>query len=62
MMKKIKSIDNGRKKMHEFVSGGEWGDMKEYDLCVNTTGVSVKEMVPSIYEYAKAWFKCKSDT
>lgn len=62
MMKKIKSIDNGRKKMHEFVSGGEWGDMKEYDLCVNTTGVSVKEIVPSIYEYAKAWFKCKNDT
>ncbi len=62
MMKKIKSIDNGRKKMHEFVSGGAWGDMREYDLCVNTTGVSVKEIVPSIYEYAKAWFKCKSDT
>lgn len=62
MMKKIKSIDNGRKKMHEFVSGGAWGDMREYDLCVNTTGVSVKEIVPSIYEYAKAWFKCKNDT
>lgn len=62
MMKKIKSIDNGRKKMHEFVSGGAWGDMREYDLCVNTTGVSVKEIVPSIYEYTKAWFKCKSDT
>lgn len=62
MMKKIKSIDNGRKKMHEFVSGGEWGDMKEYDLCVNTTDVSVKEIVSSIYEYAKAWFKCKNNT
>lgn len=62
MIKKIKTIDNGRKKMHEFVSGGEWGDMKEYDLCVNTTNVSLKEIVPSIYEYAKAWFKCKNDT
>ncbi len=61
MAKKIKSIDNGRKKMHEFVSGGEWGDMKEYDLCVNTTGVPVKDIVPCVLNFADVWFKCKKD-
>lgn len=62
LAKKIKSIDSGRKKMHEFISGGEWGEMKQYDLCINTTGVSIKEITPCVYEYANVWFKCKKDT
>lgn len=62
LAKKIKSIDNGRKKMYEFISGGEWGEMKQYDLCINTTGVSIKEITPCVYEYANVWFKCKKDT
>lgn len=62
LAKKIKSIDNGRKKMYEFISGGEWGEMKQYDLCINTTVVSIKEITPCVYEYANVWFKCKKDT
>ncbi len=61
MIRKIKSIDSGRKKMHEFVSGGAWGDMWEYDLCINTTGVTIKEITPCVFEYANVWFKCKND-
>lgn len=62
LAKKIKSIDNSRKKMYEFISGCEWGEMKQYDLCINTTGVSIKEVTTCVYEYANVWFKCKKDT
>ncbi len=60
MIKKIKSVDSGRKRMYEFVSGGEWGDMNEYDLCVNTSGITIKDIVPSVYGYLVTWFKCKN--
>ncbi len=60
MIKKIKAVDNGRKKMHEFCSGGEWGDMKDYDLCINTTGLVIKDIVPSVYNYLISWFQCKN--
>lgn len=60
--KKIKSVDLGRKRMYEFLCGGVWGDMKQHDLCINTSGVSIKDVVPSVYDYINSWFKCKENT
>lgn len=62
MIKKMKSIDNDRKKMYEFVAGGEWGDMNQYDLCINTSGVNIKEVVDCVKVYADTWFACKKHT
>ncbi len=62
MLKKMKSIDNDRKKMYEFVAGCVWGDMKQYDLCLNTSGVNIKEIVDCVNVYADAWFACKKHT
>lgn len=56
LIKKIKQIDNGRKRMYEFVTGNEWGDHKNYNICINTSGLNIKSVVPCLVDYAKKWF------
>lgn len=52
----IKNIDKARKKTREIISGSEWGNIKNYDLAVNTTSWSIKELAPAIAEFAKGYF------
>ena len=56
LAKKIKSIDAQRKKYHAILSDIPWGDMHGYELCVNTTARELEKMIPSIAQYACAWF------
>ncbi len=56
MEKKIRKIDSERAKYYEFFSNTAWGDKAGYDLCVNTTGVEIKKMIPVIAEYARAFW------
>lgn len=44
----IKEIDKGRAKYYEYYTGKEWGDMENYDLCINTTNSVIKDIVPAI--------------
>lgn len=53
MEKKIRQIDAARAKNLELFSGCKWGDKKEYHLCVNTSGLAIKDIAPLISEYAK---------
>lgn len=53
--KKIRQIDTARAKNIEMLSGGKWGDKKEYHLCVNTGGLSVKNIAPLLAQYTKNW-------
>lgn len=53
--KKIRQIDTARAKNIEILSGGKWGDKKEYHLCVNTGGLSIKNIAPLLAQYAKNW-------
>lgn len=53
--KKIRQIDTARAKNIEMLSGGKWGDKKEYHLCVNTGGLSIKNIAPLLAQYAKNW-------
>ena len=48
MKQKIQSIDKGRSKYYEFYTGNKWGDKANYDLCINTSGLVIKELVPHI--------------
>ena len=51
--KKIEKIDKARAENHDFVSSYAWGDMKNYDLCINTTNIDIKAIVPKLAEYIK---------
>lgn len=44
----IKEIDKGRAKYYDFYTGKKWGDMENYDLCINTTNSVIKDIVPGI--------------
>lgn len=55
----IKQIDKNRRKYHELISNLEWGDKKNYDFCINTAGLEIKEIIPALSEYIKALFRRK---
>lgn len=57
LLKKIKKIDKNRAKLHSMVSNVRWGERGAYHMMVNTTGITVKEIVKPVAEYAKHWFE-----
>lgn len=44
----IQKVDKGRAKYYEFYTGEKWGDKSSYDLCINTSNVIIKELVPHL--------------
>lgn len=57
ILKRMKQIDNGRAKTHSMFASNAWGDRQSYHLLVNTTGFEdIDDLVPSIAEFAEAWF------
>jgi len=57
MRKKIRQIDRSRANAHAYYSEIRWGDKNGYDLCLNTTGMVIKTVVPSLAHFAESWFK-----
>ena len=56
MEKKIIAIDKDRKNYYKLISNAEWGDKRNYHLCINTSGVEIKTIIPSLAEYIEDWF------
>lgn len=54
--REIKRIDSSRSKYHDILSDRRWGQKENYHLCINTSGLEIKKMIPSIAAYAKEWF------
>jgi cytidylate kinase len=48
LRKKILKINKNRAKYYEYYTGKKWGDRSNYDLCVNTSAVSVKECAEAL--------------
>lgn len=57
--KRIRQIDRQRADSYKIVSPVSWGDKKEYNLCVNTTGLDIKDMAKVVAQYANMWFEVK---
>lgn len=54
--KQIREVDKLRAKNHDILSAYRWGDMRGYDLCLNTSYLEVKKLIPSVAQYAAEWF------
>lgn len=54
--KMIKRIDSDRKKYYAMFSDKKWGCKSGYDLCVNTTDIEIKKIIPALSDYAKIYF------
>lgn len=53
MKKQIQAMDKNRARYYEFYTGTKWGDKINYDLCINTTGTVIKDIVPAIAKMLK---------
>lgn len=54
--KKIKQIDKNRKNFHSVISNIEWGEKSNYHLCINTSNIEIKKIIPSLANYVENWF------
>lgn len=48
MRKRIQTIDKARAAYYNDFTGQRWGDKQYYDLCINTTGAVIEDVVPYI--------------
>ena len=55
--KKIKNIDKNRKDFNNLISNAEWGDKENYDLCIDTSNIEIKSIIPSLADYIENWFE-----
>lgn len=53
---KIKNIDKNRKAFNDLISNTEWGNKSNYNLCINTSNIEIKKIIPSLAEYIENWF------
>lgn len=57
LLKQIRKVDKVRAGYYGLVSGDDWGDKENYDLCINTTGKDLRKLVAPIAEYTRVWFE-----
>lgn len=57
MKRKFRQIDAGRAKHQRFLSDIKWGDKEGYHLCVNTSGLIIKNIAPVVADFAKHYFE-----
>lgn len=46
--KHIARLDKERSKYYQYYTGQKWGNIQNYDLCINTTHTIIKDIVPLI--------------
>ena len=54
--RRIRDVERSRIQFREMYSDSRWGSRESYDLCINTSGCEVKELVPGLAAYARCWF------
>lgn len=52
----MKEIDRQRSQHRVDFTNTKWGDMKNYHLCINTTGTEIRNLIPGLASYIRAWF------
>lgn len=51
--KEIKKVDRQRAEYYRIYADAEWHDMRQYDLCIDTSKLSIEEVVRMIVNYTK---------
>lgn len=59
MTRRIKQVDLGRAVNRQLLADGGWGEKESYHLCVNTTGVNIKKLIPALAGFAQSWFDAR---
>lgn len=48
LKQQILEIDKNRAKYYQFITGNKWADKSNYDLCINTTNMSIKNIAKCV--------------
>lgn len=56
MAQKIKQIDKERAAYRKIFTDNQWGNIKSYHLCVDTSDREIKKLIPGLSMYTKCWF------
>ncbi|MBE6990655.1 MAG: cytidylate kinase-like family protein [Ruminococcaceae bacterium] len=54
--RRIRQVERGRRQFREMYTESKWGRKESYDLCVNTSGLEIKALIPALVAYADCWF------
>ena len=57
LKRRMAQIDSERSRYRELIDGSRWGDKSAYHLCINTTGLEIKSLIPA----ARAFAACYCD-
>ena len=54
-LRQMERIGRSRAECHDIIATHPWGERQAYHLCVNTTGVSIRDLIPAVAEYYRLW-------
>lgn len=57
--RKMCEIDKNRATYRDFYTNTKWGAKENYHLCINTSEVEIKMIIPLLAEYIRLWFSKK---
>lgn len=55
MLRQMKRIDRSRAEYHDIISSRAWGQKESYHLCIDTTGIEIKKVIPAVANYYRLW-------
>ena len=55
LLNKIREVDKNRKAFNELISDISWGRKENYDLCINTTNVNIKNIISPLADYIETF-------
>ena len=53
----MRQIDKERAAYRGLFTEDEWGRKETYHLCVNTSGIEIKSLIPALTAYVNTWFE-----
>ncbi len=56
IIKKAKEIDKNRQKYYDIISDNTWGEKENYNLCVNTSNIDIKDLIQPLSLYIKNYY------
>lgn len=59
LLSKMRQIDNNRRKYYALCTGEQWGAKENYHMCINTTGLAIKNIASAVGEYSKLYLARK---
>lgn len=57
LKKRIAQIDRQRAKYRLLLTDTKWGDRLSYHLCINTTALEIKALMPAVVQFQKCYFE-----